>query len=174
MSIAIEQVTKEFMDDAVAKMTVGDKNLPYGLFWTGECGRYVAMDATSNELYMEDFDSYGECVLWLLEIIDQEGNLTIDEDDSDEDDYDEDNPKEWFEILMERLPDEPKGDMWASGGQILCCTDEIADDIADFIEHLYYSHGEEVFVNVGYYDPEEDTRSEEVDRFTGWWYVDII
>ena len=168
MSVAITQVTKEFMDEAVAKMTDGDKDLPYGLFWIIECGRYVAMDATSNELYMEDFDSYGKCVLWLLGIIDQGGNLTIDEDN-----LDEDNLKEWFEIIVERLPSEPKGDMWASGGEILCRTEEIADDIADFIERLYYSHGEEVFVNTGCYDPEEDVRMGEADELTGWWYVDI-
>ena len=168
MGIAIEQVTKEFMDDAVAKMTAGDKNLPYGLFWTIECGRYVAMDATSNELYMEDFDSYGKCVLWLLGIIDQGENLTIDEDN-----LDEDNSNEWFEILMERLLSEPRGDIWTSGEEILCRTEEIADDIADFIERLYRSQDEEVFLKTGFYDPEEDVRMGEADELTGWWYVDI-
>lgn len=168
MSVAITQVTKEFMDEAVAKMTDGDKDLPYGLFWTIECGRYVAMDATSNELYMEDFDSYGKCVLWLLGIIDQGGNLTIDEDN-----LDEDNLKEWFEIIVERLPSEPKGDVWASGGEILCKTEKIANDVADLIEHLYCLQDEEVCVCTGYYDPEEDAISGEVDNHTGWWYVDI-
>ena len=26
-------------------------------------------------------------------------------------------------------------------------------------------------VNTGYYDPEEDKRNNEVDKFTGWYYV---
>lgn len=26
-------------------------------------------------------------------------------------------------------------------------------------------------VNTGYYDPEEDKRNNEIDKFTGWYYV---
>ena len=38
---------------------------------------------------------------------------------------------------------------------------------------LYRTQGEEVEINTGYYDPEEDERNNEVDRYTGWWYVNI-
>lgn len=40
-------------------------------------------------------------------------------------------------------------------------------------ECLYKAQGEEIIVNTGYYDPIEDERSGEVDRYTGWWYVNI-
>lgn len=163
MNVAIIQVSKEFIDDVIEKMMAGDKNLPYGLFWTVEDGRYVAMDATSNDLYVEDFDSYIECVLWLLKIIDQESNLNITKNSS----------KGWFEILMGRLPNDPRGDMWTDGSEILCKTGKIANDVADLIEHLYCLQDEEVWVCTGYYDPEEDAISGEVDNHTGWWYVDI-
>lgn len=163
MNVAITQVSKEFIDDAIEKMMAGDKNLLYGLFWAVEDGRYVAMDATSNDLYVEDFESYIECALWLLKIIDREVNLTITKNSS----------KEWFEMFIERLSNDPIGDMWTDGSEILCKTEKIADDVADLIEHLYCLQDEEVWLCTGYYDPEEDAISGEVDNHTGWWYVDI-
>ena len=48
-----------------------------------------------------------------------------------------------------------------------------ADKIADAIELLYQSQGEDVLVNTGYYDPEEDKRNNEEDQYTDWWYVNI-
>lgn len=34
--------------------------------------------------------------------------------------------------------------------------------------------GEEILINTGYYDPEEDKRNGEEDRYTGWYYVNIV
>ena len=79
----------------------------------------------------------------------------------------------WFEDITERLPDCPEGIIWSAGDEILCKTETAANTLADMLELLYRSQGEDVCVNTGYYDPEEDERNGEVDRYTGWWYVNI-
>lgn len=81
---------------------------------------------------------------------------------------------DWFDEICKRLRDYSEGDIWSAGDEILCKTESAADAIADLIESLYRSDDEEVMVNTGYYDPEEDERNGEVDRFTGWWYVNIV
>lgn len=80
---------------------------------------------------------------------------------------------DWFYKITERLRDYSEGDIWTSGDEILCKTESAADAIADMLETLYKSQGEEILINTGYYDPEEDERNNEVDRYTGWWYVNI-
>ncbi len=47
--------------------------------------------------------------------------------------------------------------------------EEKIEALADFISQLC---GEEV-VNTGYYDPEEDKRNNEVDAYTGLYYVTV-
>lgn len=79
----------------------------------------------------------------------------------------------WMDKITERLRDYSDGDVWTGGDEILCKTESAADAIADLIEQLYKTQGEEVLINTGYYDPEEDERSGETDRYTGWWYVNI-
>lgn len=79
----------------------------------------------------------------------------------------------WFEKITERLRDYSEGDIWTSGDEILVKTESAADAIADMLETLYKTQGEEILVNTGYYDLEEDERNGEVDRYTGWWYVNI-
>lgn len=80
----------------------------------------------------------------------------------------------WFEEIAGRLRDYSEGDIWvAEGCEILCRTESAADAIADMLEQLYRSQDEEILINTGYYDPEEDKRSNEEDRYTGWWYVNI-
>lgn len=82
--------------------------------------------------------------------------------------------KNWFEIIAERLRDFSEGDIWSDGGdEILCRTESAADAIADMLEQLYRSQDEEIQVNTGFYDPEEDKRNGEENRYTGWWYVNI-
>lgn len=80
---------------------------------------------------------------------------------------------DWFEDITERLPDYPEGIIWSAGDEILCKTESAANTIADMLELLYRSQGEDIYVNTGYYDPVEDERNGEVDKFTGWWYVCI-
>ena len=79
----------------------------------------------------------------------------------------------WFEDITDRLRDYSEGDIWTTGNEILCKTEEVANALADMFECLYKAHGEEIIVNTGYYDPVEDERNGEVDRYTGWWYINI-
>lgn len=80
---------------------------------------------------------------------------------------------DWFQEITDRLRDYSGGDIWSAGDEILCKTESAADALADMFETLYASQGEEILVNTGYYDPVEDERNNELDRFTGWWYVNI-
>lgn len=80
----------------------------------------------------------------------------------------------WFHVIADRLRDYSEGDVWCNyGDEIMCRTQSAADAIADLIESLYRSQGEDIVVNTGYYDPEEDRRNGEEDRCTGWWYINI-
>ena len=77
-------------------------------------------------------------------------------------------------MIINALPDYPDGIIWSDGGtEILVKTGSAAFAIADLIEALYRAQGEEVLINTGYYDLEEDKRNNEEDRYTGWWYVNI-
>lgn len=80
---------------------------------------------------------------------------------------------DWFCEIANRLLDYSEGDIWSTGDELLCKTESAANMLADMIEQLYRSQGEEVVVNTGFYDPEMDKRNGEEDRFTGWWYVTI-
>ena len=79
----------------------------------------------------------------------------------------------WFEEISSRLRDYPDGDIWSAGCEILCKTEAVADALADMFECLYKAQDEEILVNTGYYDPVEDERNGELDRYTGWWYVNV-
>lgn len=80
---------------------------------------------------------------------------------------------DWFKEITDRLRDYSDGDIWSTGDEILCKTESAADTLAEMLECLYRAQNEEVLVNTGYYDPEEDARNGEMDRYTGWWYVNI-
>ena len=80
----------------------------------------------------------------------------------------------WFQMICDHLPDYSDKDVWCNNGdEIMCRTMDQADAIADLIEALYRSNGEEVVTKTGYYDPVIDARNGETDRCTGWCYVDI-
>lgn len=83
------------------------------------------------------------------------------------------NNNDWMLTICEALPDYSEGKIWSDGSEILVKTESAADTVADLIESLYRLQGEEVLVNTGYYDPEEDKRNNEEDRYTGWWYINI-
>lgn len=80
---------------------------------------------------------------------------------------------EWFNEIADRLRDYSEGEIWSTKDEILVKTESAANAIADMMESLYRIQGDEVLVNTGYYDPDEDKRNNEVDRFTGWWYINI-
>ena len=80
---------------------------------------------------------------------------------------------EWFQIFTTRLRDYSDEEVWSDGSEILCRTESAANAIADLLWQLYKAQGEDVTVVTGHYDPDEDERNDEQDRYTGWWYVYI-
>ena len=74
---------------------------------------------------------------------------------------------EMMEMMNHKDNPYEKTHYWADGEEFLCDTEERADYLFDFLEAL----GMEP--HTGYYDPEEDERSGEVDGHTGWYYVDF-
>ena len=81
---------------------------------------------------------------------------------------------DYMELFCEALPDYSEGNIWCDGGtEILCRTESAAQAVADLLELLYRKDGEEILINTGYYDPEEDKRNGEEDRYTGWYYVNV-
>ena len=76
-----------------------------------------------------------------------------------------------FQDICKQLPKEShdfnvRSVIWAVEDEILCDDEDVAEIIADFLEHMGFGE-----VNTGYYDPEEDKQNNEVDKFTGWYYV---
>lgn len=63
--------------------------------------------------------------------------------------------------------DSTKREIWTDGSEFLVKDEESADCIADFLQAMGFDS------HVGYYDPEDDERSNEVDDHTGYWYIDI-
>lgn len=80
---------------------------------------------------------------------------------------------DWFQLISDRLRDFSEGGVWSDGTEILCKTESAADAVADLLRQLYAAQDEDVTVLTGHYDPEEDERNDEQDRYTGWWYVGI-
>lgn len=81
---------------------------------------------------------------------------------------------DYMSLFCEALPDYPKGNIWCDEGtEILCKTKSAAETVANLLEMLYRKDGKEVLTNTGYYDPEEDKRNDQVDIYTGWYYVNI-
>lgn len=80
---------------------------------------------------------------------------------------------DWFSAFCDRLRDYSEGEIWSVGDELLCRTESAANALADLLEQLYKADGKEVNICTGYYDPKEDERNGEEDRFTGWWYVNM-
>ena len=79
---------------------------------------------------------------------------------------------DWMEMIVNFLPG--YSDMiWSDGEEILVNSEHMANNIADAIQLLYLSQGEDIVVNTGYYNPKEDKRNNEEDKYTGWYYVSI-
>lgn len=77
-----------------------------------------------------------------------------------------------FNEICQQLPKEPcclngrSTIIWAVNDEILCSHENVAEIIGDFLEFMGFNE-----VNTGYYDPTQDERNNEVDKFTGWYYV---
>lgn len=74
---------------------------------------------------------------------------------------------DWFFAFCDRLRDYSEGEIWSVGDELLCRTESAANALADLLERLYRTDDKEVITWTGYYDPEEDKRNGEEDRFTG-------
>lgn len=78
----------------------------------------------------------------------------------------------WFTTVVNILAGNGSETVWCDdNGQILTKTEEAANIVANLIEAFYRSQGEEISVNTGYYDPEDDKRSGVGNNHTGWWYI---
>lgn len=71
--------------------------------------------------------------------------------------------------ICKLLPHTSDYRIWSDGDEILCETEQLAEDIADFFDALY----REPTVNTGYYDPEEDAREGKSFDTTGFYYVTV-
>lgn len=80
---------------------------------------------------------------------------------------------DFFQTICDSLPDYSEGKVWSNGSEILVKTESAAETLADIIEYVSKANDIEVLCHTGYYDPEEDKRNNEEDRYTGWWYVNI-
>lgn len=76
-----------------------------------------------------------------------------------------------FYKICETLPDYSGENIWSTGDEILCKTESAAETVANLIGYMSKANGEEVLLSTGYYDPEEDKRNNEEDKFTGWYYI---
>ena len=79
---------------------------------------------------------------------------------------------DWMEMIINFLPKHSDA-IWTDGDKILVKSEAAADKIADAIELLYKSQDENIVINTGYYNPVEDERNNEKDRYTGWYYVSM-
>lgn len=61
-----------------------------------------------------------------------------------------------------------KGKIRSDGEQLLTETEELANALADLIDLV-----DDCQTITGYYDPEEDAKSGEVDEYTGYYYVSL-
>ena len=79
-------------------------------------------------------------------------------------------PPTWSYIikLLEQYADKKHNGYWTDGEEILCCTEEAAEHLANFLEDIGFD-----CVMTGSYDPAEDEAFGTVDDHTGYWYVTI-
>ena len=78
----------------------------------------------------------------------------------------------FYHILAGVRNNKPDVDsMWADGDMIYCDSEKLSDALRAIIEAA--DKDDSAVVLTGYYDPVEDERDGTVDKYTGWWYVDI-
>ena len=60
--------------------------------------------------------------------------------------------------------------MWTDGSELLVSEENLCNALADALDRTWDDHP----VRTSHYDPAEDLRSGEVDRYTGWWCIDFV
>lgn len=100
-------------------------------------------------------------------------------DSMTESDGDTSEAARMFKRILSMLPDQPRSfdtsddpGYWTNGAEILCPTETECEIVADFLEDLFKGYGE-IKIHTGYYDPDEDRRSGEMDDNTGFYYIDF-
>lgn len=76
---------------------------------------------------------------------------------------------DWIAERFPKSPEEAKDGIWYDGDQFLCRTEAQADGVADWMDIIAG-----VETATGYYDPEEDERNGETNRYTGWYYASAV
>lgn len=81
-------------------------------------------------------------------------------------------PLELYYKMLQLLPKEPLNgcEYWVAGDTIICASEKSCNALADVFDALD-NYG--CNACTGYFDRIEDERNGEVDRCTGYWYVDI-
>lgn len=80
----------------------------------------------------------------------------------------------WWADGTNKLPPCP---MWSENGCIYVLDEEVCDFMTDWIEVHCKMNGEKLDgygISTMYYDPLDDLRSGEIDKYTGWYSIDII
>lgn len=79
-------------------------------------------------------------------------------------------PRTWSFLVwsLKKNAENAMHGFWTDGEDILCNTEQEADNLANFLEDLGFD-----IVHTGYYNPDDDEKSGEVDDHTGYWYVSI-
>lgn len=80
---------------------------------------------------------------------------------------------DWFNEIVKRLQTINADDFWSDGKVIMCANLTQANSLADLIEKLYKSQGENIVVIVDYYDKHEDERRGTLGYYSEMWYITI-
>ena len=68
-----QHVTKEFVDKIIATPDRYDKyGGSIGLYWYEEDGRYIACDNSTSNCWIEEFDNWADCIMWLVDEVERE------------------------------------------------------------------------------------------------------
>ena len=63
-----QEVTKEFVNNIIsASNEHGKYDGPTGLFWYEEDGKYIACDNNTGDCFVEEFDNWADCIMWLVD-----------------------------------------------------------------------------------------------------------
>ena len=94
--------------------------------------------------------------------------------DSKDDDYGMDAAWEYVNVIIKSLPnvftDDTDNAMIATNGdELLFRKESDCERFADALDKYVFGFAE---CHTGYYDPQDDMRSDEVDENTGWYYID--
>ena len=87
-------------------------------------------------------------------------------------------PKDVIPAIVDMLPREPRSynveddpGFWSNGEEILCPTHIECDIIATFLSDVFAEYPERPIIQTGYYDPAEDARNGETDKYSGFHYI---